>query len=490
MRLKDKRSILQRDQEIFHRARVRSGLVWIAFAPCVVLAGCGAPSGATSGEDTTARTEQALDSGADPAVYVLGKCLDVPGANDANGTIVQIYDCNGASNQQWQFWSDGTIHPSFNTNKCLDLPGADTSNGNPIQIYDCNGGSNQQWTLGSSGQLRGYGGKCVDVPGAQRTSGTTLQYYDCNSGPNQMFMRAPSVAGSSQFWNLKAEEENLDADAAMCMGIAGGVQSGGVVNYGTHVIVWNCNGSPDQEWTRTFQTDPSGQSGEVDLVDSVPAHFFDSNDAGYPVCLWGYHGTPVEGEQLEAQYCHDLLAAHEDLIMNYVVNDAYGYPCFTLQNPETGLYVGVANAQANPVQNGMSVIMWERTESDDQVWCDHSANTESLTVIPDFVVTSVIYAPPGKASSMQYQSSTTVGSSTTTTKSFQRSEDVTASVQVGNMATPGMASASVSYDHTFSDSDTKQVDLSTTGLRATRSRVKPTASTTTGTRSGSWFTRC
>ncbi|MGW1807820.1 ricin-type beta-trefoil lectin domain protein, partial [Streptomyces sp. NPDC002078] len=30
-----------------------------------------------------------------------GKCLDVAGANSADGTPVQLYDCNGTNAQQW-----------------------------------------------------------------------------------------------------------------------------------------------------------------------------------------------------------------------------------------------------------------------------------------------------------------------------------------------------------------------------------------------------
>ena len=449
---------------ISERSRAPMRLRWMALGSCVVIAGCGAPPDAamTSGGEQVAEARQADTAVADQSLYVLGKCVDVPGWDDTNGTNIQIYDCNGGSNQQWQFWPDGTVRPTLNTNKCLDLPGGQTDNGTPIQIYDCNGGSNQQWTQGISGALRGLGGKCVDVPGFDTTDGTLLQYYDCNGGyANQKFVRAALAAGMSQFWNLKAEEENTGDDAAMCMGISGGV-SGGVVQYGTPIIVWDCNGSPDQTWMRTFQSDPSQQSGQVDLVDGVPAYLSSSDPAPFPVCLWGYHSTPARGEQMKAEYCPELVTTHEDFVFSFVQNDAYGYPCYTLQNPETGLFLGVSNAQSNPVRNGMNVILWDRTPSDDQVWCDHSANTQNFTLTPDFVVTTVIYAPPGKSSSIQYQSTTSVGSSTSSTKSFQNSTDVTATASYGNMMSFGMASASVTANHTFGDSDTHQVDLTTT----------------------------
>ncbi|MCF2435467.1 RICIN domain-containing protein [Streptomyces thinghirensis] len=49
--------------------------------------------------------------------------------------------------------------------RCLDVPGAVQTNGTYLQIYDCWGGTNQQWTLTDSQQLTVYGNKCLDVPG-------------------------------------------------------------------------------------------------------------------------------------------------------------------------------------------------------------------------------------------------------------------------------------------------------------------------------------
>jgi hypothetical protein len=131
----------------------------------------------------------------DSSIYTWsGKCVDVPGGNTADGTAVQIWDCLGNSNQQWQWWSDGTVRFSADTNKCLDLPGWETADGTPIQIYDCNGGSNQQWSF-VNGTLQGFGGKCVDDPGASATNGTLLQYWDCIGDGNQGFNLAPAVYG-------------------------------------------------------------------------------------------------------------------------------------------------------------------------------------------------------------------------------------------------------------------------------------------------------
>ena len=38
-----------------------------------------------------------------------GKCVDVAGASNANGTAVQLYDCNGTGAQVWSNSGDGTL---------------------------------------------------------------------------------------------------------------------------------------------------------------------------------------------------------------------------------------------------------------------------------------------------------------------------------------------------------------------------------------------
>jgi hypothetical protein len=55
------------------------------------------------------------------------KCLDVRGGGKADGTLVQIFECNGTGAQEWIYTGAGTI---FNpqSGKCLDLK---TINGNP-----------------------------------------------------------------------------------------------------------------------------------------------------------------------------------------------------------------------------------------------------------------------------------------------------------------------------------------------------------------------
>jgi non-reducing end alpha-L-arabinofuranosidase len=117
------------------------------------------------------------------------RCLDVPGLATANGTLLQIWDCNGGANQQWTSLSNGELQ--VYGNKCLDVPGFSTTPGTRVQIWDCNGGSNQQWTLNSNGTVVGRGsGLCLDVTGAGTANGTAVEIWTCNGGSNQQWTRS------------------------------------------------------------------------------------------------------------------------------------------------------------------------------------------------------------------------------------------------------------------------------------------------------------
>jgi poly(hydroxyalkanoate) depolymerase family esterase len=115
-----------------------------------------------------------------------GRCLDVPGAATADGTAVQLWDCNGRGNQQWAATSAGELR--VYGNKCLDAAG--TGNGAGIQIYSCHGGDNQKWRLNADGTITGVqSGLCLDAVGQGTANGTRLQLYSCHGGANQRWTR-------------------------------------------------------------------------------------------------------------------------------------------------------------------------------------------------------------------------------------------------------------------------------------------------------------
>ncbi|MFJ9348272.1 ricin-type beta-trefoil lectin domain protein [Streptomyces sp. NPDC101237] len=114
-----------------------------------------------------------------------GKCVDVAAANSANGTAVQMYDCNGTTAQQWTVGSDNTLR---SLGKCMDLASAGTANGTKVQLYDCNGTGAQVWQHGTGDTLvNPASGKCLDVTDKSTANGARLQIWTCAGGTNQQF---------------------------------------------------------------------------------------------------------------------------------------------------------------------------------------------------------------------------------------------------------------------------------------------------------------
>lgn len=118
-----------------------------------------------------------------------GRCLDVPGFTQSNATPVDLWDCNGGTNQAWAATAGQQLQV-YGT-KCLDANAGGTADGTAVIIYDCTGGANQQWTLQPDGAIVGAGsGKCLDATAHGTANGTLLELWDCNGGTNQKWNRS------------------------------------------------------------------------------------------------------------------------------------------------------------------------------------------------------------------------------------------------------------------------------------------------------------
>ncbi|MGW2657060.1 RICIN domain-containing protein [Streptomyces sp. NPDC001478] len=118
-----------------------------------------------------------------------GKCVDVAGASSANGTAVQLYDCNGTNAQKWSVNADGTIRA---LGKCLDVASGGTADGTVVQLWDCNGSAAQKWTVtGARDIVNPQAGKCLDATGNSSANGTRLQIWTCAGTANQKWTVNP-----------------------------------------------------------------------------------------------------------------------------------------------------------------------------------------------------------------------------------------------------------------------------------------------------------
>jgi hypothetical protein len=186
------------------------------------------------------------------------KCLDVRGGQITDGAQLEIWDCNGRTNQDFVWCSDGRIvsaGPGSALGMCLDVPGGDPSKPNNLQLWQCNGGSGQYWQFDTTSQSifpPSTGEKmCIDVAGGSDTNGADVNIYYCSPGSGEKWYigqgapPAPTPAPIPQCSGGKGEVQyfQLNRDTRKCLDIAGGkaVQ-------GASVQVWNCNGQDNQKF--------------------------------------------------------------------------------------------------------------------------------------------------------------------------------------------------------------------------------------------------
>jgi O-glycosyl hydrolase len=82
-----------------------------------------------------------------------------------------------------------------------------------------------------SGRLVGAGsGRCLDVPNQSQTNGTQVIIWDCNGGANQQWTQLSN--GALQVYGTK------------CLDVLGHATAPGSV-----VAIWDCNGGANQQWT-------------------------------------------------------------------------------------------------------------------------------------------------------------------------------------------------------------------------------------------------
>ena len=118
-----------------------------------------------------------------PITGIGGKCVDVAGGGTANGTPIQLYDCNGTAAQRWSVTPEGTLEA---LGQCLDIAGGATTNGTAVQLYECNNTGAQEWEPQPDGTLRNpQSGRCLDAAAESSANGTRLIIWDCHGGANQ-----------------------------------------------------------------------------------------------------------------------------------------------------------------------------------------------------------------------------------------------------------------------------------------------------------------
>lgn len=122
------------------------------------------------------------------------KCIDVRGNVLANGTPVQVYDCNGSGAQRWTISSSGnTIVRVAQTPFCLDA-GSNPGNGVQMKIWQCYDQlPAQRWIVTSDNRIVLAGTSlCLDLPSGNTNNSQVLQTWTCGDhNTNQVWVKQP-----------------------------------------------------------------------------------------------------------------------------------------------------------------------------------------------------------------------------------------------------------------------------------------------------------
>lgn len=163
----------------------------------------------------------------------LGRCLDADGNGTANGTRLELYDCNGAGGQQWIPQANGSVK-NPQSGRCLDDPSGNTANGTALQLYDCNGTAAQVFAVATP--IIGNGGQCVDVAGDDLSqNGQQVQLFNC------LTIASFNPMAQDQQWSLSPD--GTLRTLGRCLDIDGNATANG-----TKLELYTCNGVGGQQW--------------------------------------------------------------------------------------------------------------------------------------------------------------------------------------------------------------------------------------------------
>lgn len=257
-------------------------------------------------------------------------CLDVPGGQAYNGQHLEVWDCNGMTQQQWIF-GDWQIQ-LMNSNLCVDVPGGEFSTGQYLQLWDCNGLPSQQWGYdsGSRAVYASASGSedatyCMDIAGS-KDHGSPVWIWNCNQMAQQQWY-VPPTFGSFSIQSLK---EN----SFMCLDLLGQYTFNG-----NTVGAWECNGFEGQSWFFDAENGNIRWAKDSNKCVDIPGADF---SAGNELWIWDCNGS--DGQ---------LFGYDPDAMTIYAAASADASMCIDVpQNEESGAAVWLWDC------NGASQQKW------------------------------------------------------------------------------------------------------------------------------------
>lgn len=205
-------------------------------------------------------------------------CLDVPGGNIQNGQPLQIWGCNGLSQQSWTF--DNWQIKLRDANKCVDIPGGEFHTGNVLQLWDCNGMPGQQWGYDTESRSIYAAGSadatlCFDVAGGSDDFGASVWVWNCDHDLLQQQWYVPPNFGT---YNI----QSLMEGSFLCLDLLGQYTFNG-----NAIGAWDCNGFEGQSWIFDAGTWNIRWAKDTSKCVDVPGGQFHS---GVELWIWDCNG--------------------------------------------------------------------------------------------------------------------------------------------------------------------------------------------------------
>ena len=198
---------------------------------------------------------------------VLGRCITIAG-----GLYSSIIQLNPGA--------DG-YSTIGGPNLCFDVSDGPTTLGTELKLATCNGSSNQKFYLSRNASssfslLRTASGMCIGTAWGTSAEGASLRVWDCTYERSQAWRRM-ELDGAIDF----TTELRVPSQPGQCLDVRGGVNANR-----TPVQVFQCNGTPAQEFSlthvdsRRFTLRAMGRCLDVRggvFSDHTPLQIFDCN---------------------------------------------------------------------------------------------------------------------------------------------------------------------------------------------------------------------
>ena len=219
-----------------------------------------------------------------------GKCLNDPAGATANGTLPNMWTCDGKSFQKWTVVQDGTIRVA---GKCLDMAGTGSATTTAVRLWTCNSGDPaQQWQAGSYGQLvNPSSAKCLFISGSSAANGSKPVVQACanatgyhwnrpaapvfSAEPGRCLAASGTAAGSAvelvTCANVATQHWVAASDGSFKLSTSCLTENGKTA--GSLLSIASCSGASSTKWTvvSAGQIATELKSAESSLCVSVPS---------------------------------------------------------------------------------------------------------------------------------------------------------------------------------------------------------------------------